>query len=170
VSGVPVSGGAVGGGAVGGGAVGGVPVSGVRRSSSATVWEQVVGYSRAVAAGDYIFVSGCTSVDGAQFVHPGDAYAQTARAIENIRTGLEPLGAELSDVVRTRLYVTDISLWQEYGRAHAEAFGAARPATTMIQVSALVDARMLVEIEAVAYRPGTRGLAGDAVGGAGAAP
>ena len=138
-------------------------MSGVRRSSSATVWERAVGYSRAVAAGDYVFVSGCTSVDGAQFVHPGDAYAQTVRAIENIQTGLEPLGAELSDVVRTRLYVTDISLWEEYGRAHAEAFGATPPAATMIQVSALVDARMLVEVEAVAYKPGIGGPAGDAV-------
>ena len=144
-------------------------MSGVRRSSSATVWEQSVGYSRAVAAGDYVFVSGCTSVDGAQFVHPGDAYAQTVQAIENIRTGLEPLGAGLSDVVRTRLYVTDITLWEEYGRGHAEAFGATRPAATMIQVSALVDARMLVEVEAVAYKPGIGGPAGDTAGDAVAA-
>jgi enamine deaminase RidA (YjgF/YER057c/UK114 family) len=113
-----------------------------------------VGYSRAVAAGDYIFVSGCTSVAGAEFVHPGDAYAQTVQAIANVRTALEELGASLADVVRTRMLVTDISRWQEYGRAHGEAFGAVLPATSMIQISALIDARMLVEVEAVAYKPG----------------
>jgi enamine deaminase RidA (YjgF/YER057c/UK114 family) len=129
-------------------------VTEIRKVSSGTRWEPIVGYSRAVAAGDYIFVSGCTSVAGAEFVHPGDAYAQTAQAISNVRTALEELGASLADVVRTRMLVTDISRWQEYGRAHGEAFGAVLPATSMIQISALIDARMLVEVEAVAYKPG----------------
>ncbi len=120
--------------------------------SSGTSWEPVVGYSRAVAAGDFVFVSGCTSVRDGVPVHPGDAYAQTAQAIANAATALEQLGAGLADVVRTRLFVTDISRWQEYGRAHAEAFGAAPPATSMLEVSGLIDARMLVEVEAVAYR------------------
>ena len=127
----------------------------IRRVSSGTRWEPIVGYSRAVAAGDYIFVSGCTSVAGAEFVHPGDAYAQTVQAIANVRTALEELGAGLADVVRTRLFVTDISRWQEYGRAHGEAFADVLPATSMIQVSGLIDARMLVEVEAVAYKPGS---------------
>jgi enamine deaminase RidA (YjgF/YER057c/UK114 family) len=127
---------------------------GTRRVSSGTHWEPVVGYSRAVAAGDYVFVSGCTSVAGAEFVHPGDPYAQTAQAIANVRAALETLGAGLADVVRTRLFVTDISRWQEYGRAHGEAFASVVPATSMIEVSALIDPRMLVEVEAVAYSPG----------------
>jgi len=130
-------------------------VTEIRRVSSGTRWEPIVGYSRAVAAGDYIFVSGCTSVAGAEFVHPGDAYAQTVQAIANVRLALEGLGAGLADVVRTRLFVTDISRWQEYGRAHGEAFADVLPATSMIQVSGLIDARMLVEVEAVAYKPGS---------------
>src|SRR5215467_4267570 len=109
----------------------------VRRYSSGTIWEPVVGYSRAVAAGDFVFVSGCTSVDGARFVHAGDAYAQAARAISNAAAALAGLGASLADVVQTRMYVTDISRWQEIGRAHAEAFGDIRPAATMVQVDAL---------------------------------
>lgn len=127
----------------------------IRKVSSGTRWEPIVGYSRAVAAGDYIFVSGCTSVAGAEFVHPGDAYAQTVQAIANVSTALEELGAGLADVVRTRLFVTDISRWQEYGRAHGEAFADVLPATSMIQVGGLIDARMLVEVEAVAYKPGS---------------
>ena len=126
----------------------------VRKVSSGTRWEPIVGYSRAVAAGDYIFVSGCTSVAGAEFVHPGDAYAQTAQAIANVAAALDELGAGLADVVRTRMFVTDISRWQEYGRAHGQAFGGVLPATSMVAVSALIDARMLVEVEAVAYKPG----------------
>jgi enamine deaminase RidA (YjgF/YER057c/UK114 family) len=125
-----------------------------RRYSSGTRWEPVVGYSRAVAAGDYVFVSGCTSVVGAEVVHEGDAYAQTARAIGNVSAALTGLGASLHDVVSTRMYVTDISLWEDYGRAHAEAFGEVRPAATMVEVSGLVDPALLVEVEAVAYRPG----------------
>jgi len=113
-----------------------------------------VGYSRAVAAGDLVIVSGCTSVDGAEFVHPGDAYAQTVEAIKNAAEGLAGLGASLADVIQTRMYVTDISRWQEFGRAHGQAFGEVRPATTMVQVAALIEPEMLVEIEVVAYRPG----------------
>ncbi len=125
-----------------------------RRVSSGTLWEPVVGYSRAVAAGDFVFVSGCTSVAGAEFVHEGDAYAQTAQAISNVRDALAELGLMLSDVVRTRMFVTDIARWEEYGRAHGAAFGDIMPATSMIGVSALIDPRMLIEIEAVAHRPG----------------
>ena len=117
-------------------------------------WEKIVGYSRAVAAGDYVFVTGCTSIDGAEFVHLGDAEAQTRQAIANVAAALAKLGCELADVVRTRMFVTDISRWEEYGRAHGEAFGQVMPATSMIGVSALIDPRMLVEVEAVAYKPG----------------
>jgi enamine deaminase RidA (YjgF/YER057c/UK114 family) len=125
-----------------------------RSVSSGAVWEPVVGYSRAVAAGDFIFVAGCTSIDGAQFVHPGDAGAQTTQAIANVRAALEALGAGLADVVRTRMFVTDMTRWEEYGRAHGAAFGETMPATSMIGVAALVDPRMLVEVEAIAYKPG----------------
>ena len=125
-----------------------------RKISTSTPWEPVVGYSRAVAAGDFVFVSGCTSTDGGEFVHGGDAYAQTGQALRNVADALGRLGLGLADVVRTRIYVTDISRWEEYGRAHSAAFGDTMPATTMIQVAAVVDPRMLVEVEAVAYRPG----------------
>jgi enamine deaminase RidA (YjgF/YER057c/UK114 family) len=125
-----------------------------RRFSSGGTWEQAVGYSRAVAAGDYIFVSGCTSVDGTQLVHEGDAQAQAAQAIANVAAALGGLGASLADVVSTRMLVTDISRWAEYGKAHGEAFGGIAPAATMVEVRALIDPRMLIEIEAIAYRPG----------------
>ena len=128
-----------------------------RKISTDTPWEPVVGYSRAVAAGDFVFVAGCTSVSGGQFVHEGDAEAQTRQAIANVARALERLGVGLADVVRTRMFVTDISRWQEYGRAHGAAFGAALPATSMVEVSALVDPRMLVEVEAVAYKQGIGG-------------
>ena len=135
-----------------------------RRVSSGAAWEPIVGYSRAVAAGDFVFVTGCTSIDGAEFVHPDDAYAQTARAIANIGSALGKLGVSLADVVRTRIYVTDISRWEEYGRAHGEVFGEILPATSMIQVSGLIDPRMLVEVEAVAYTPGIGTGSGDGSG------
>jgi enamine deaminase RidA (YjgF/YER057c/UK114 family) len=125
-----------------------------KRVSTGAVWEPVVGYSRAVAAGDFVFVTGCTSIDGADVVHPGDAYAQTRQAIANVATALDKLGCQLADVVRTRIFVTSISRWQEYGRAHGEAFAEVMPATSMIEVSALIDPRMLVEVEAIAYKPG----------------
>jgi enamine deaminase RidA (YjgF/YER057c/UK114 family) len=147
-------------------------VPGTRRVSSGAVWEPLVGYSRAIAAGDFIFVSGSTSIDGGEFVYPDDAYAQTKQAIANIGSALEALGASLDDVVRTRVYVTDISRWQEYGRAHAEAFGAVMPATSMIEISGLIDPRMLVEVEAIAYKPGlgaglSAGLGAAGLGAAG---
>ena len=125
-----------------------------RKISTGTRWEPVVGYSRAVAAGDFVFVAGCTSVDGAQFVHEDDAYAQTEQALRNVADALDRLGLGLADVVSTRIYVTDIARWEEYGRAHGAAFGDIMPAATMIEISALVNPRMLVEVEAVAYRAG----------------
>jgi enamine deaminase RidA (YjgF/YER057c/UK114 family) len=125
-----------------------------RRLSTGGPWEQPAGYSRAVAAGDYVFVSGCTSMAGAQLVHEGDPEAQTAQAIANVAEALTALGAGLGDVVRTRMFVTDISRSAEYGRAHGAAFGEIRPASSMIGVAALIDPRMLVEVEADAYRPG----------------
>ena len=131
----------------------GGPAGEIRRVSSGAPWERVVGYSRAVAAGDFIFVSGCTAVRDGVPAHPGDAYAQAVLAIANAAAALARLGAGLADVVRTRIYVTDISRWPEVGRAHAEAFGSAPPATSMVQVSALIDPALLVEVEAVAYRP-----------------
>jgi len=125
-----------------------------RRIASGAPWEPIVGYSRAVAAGDHVWVTGCTSLRDGQVVHEGDAYAQTRQAIGNVEWALEQAGATLADVVRTRIFVTDISRWEEYGRAHGEAFADTMPATSMVEVSALIDARMLVEVEAVAYRPG----------------
>jgi enamine deaminase RidA (YjgF/YER057c/UK114 family) len=126
-----------------------------RKVSSGAPWESVVGYSRAVAAGDNIWVTGCTSIVDGEVVHDGDPYEQTAQAIRNIAWALEQLGSSLEDVVRTRIFVTDISRWEEYGRAHGEAFGEVLPATSMVQVSALIDPRMMVEVEAVAYKPGS---------------
>lgn len=99
-------------------------------------------------------MTGCTSLRDSQVVHEGDAYAQTRQAIRNLEWALEQAGATLADVVRTRIFVTDISRWEEYGRAHGEAFADTMPATSMVEVSALIDPRMLVEVEAVAYRPG----------------
>jgi enamine deaminase RidA (YjgF/YER057c/UK114 family) len=125
-----------------------------KRVSTGAVWEPIVGYSRAVAAGDFVFVTGCTSIDGAEVIHEGDAYAQTGQAIANVAAALSKLGCGLADVVRTRIFVTDIARWQEYGRAHGEAFAEVMPATSMIEVSGLIDPRMLVEVEAVAFKPG----------------
>jgi enamine deaminase RidA (YjgF/YER057c/UK114 family) len=126
-----------------------------RKISTGTKWEAVVGYSRAVAAGDNIWVTGCTSIVDGEVVHEGDPYEQTAQAIRNVAWALEELDSSLDDVVRTRIFVTDISRWEEYGRAHGEAFGDILPATSMVQVSGLIDPRMLVEVEAVAYKPGS---------------
>ena len=126
-----------------------------RKVSSGAPWESVVGYSRAVAAGDNIWVTGCTSLVDGEVVHEGDPYAQTAQAIRNVAWALGQLDSSLEDVVRTRIFVTDISRWEEYGRAHGEAFGEIMPASSMVQVSALIDPRMMVEVEAVAYKPGS---------------
>ena len=131
-----------------------------RRVSSDAPWEQAVGYSRAVAAGDFIFVTGCTSVLHGEVVHEGDAAAQMAQAIDNVGSALARLGAGLTDVVRTRMFVTDITRWPEIGEAHRVAFGDVMPATTMVQVAALIDPRLLVEVEAVAYKPGAGGGGG----------
>ncbi|MCF6746109.1 RidA family protein [Blastococcus sp. KM273128] len=115
-------------------------------------WEPVVGYSRIVVRGDTAWVSGTTAlVDGA-VAHPGDAAGQTRQVLATIERSLERAGFALSDVVRTRMYVTDISRWEEVGRAHGEVFGAIRPASTMVEVSALIDPELLVEIEADAVR------------------
>lgn len=119
--------------------------------STGTAWEPIVGYSRAVRAGRVIHVSGTTSTDEhGKVVGVGDAAAQTRQTILNIRIALNALGADLSDVVRTRMYVTDIGRWEEIGRVHGEAFGAVRPATSMVEVSRLIDPDLMVEIEAEA--------------------
>jgi enamine deaminase RidA (YjgF/YER057c/UK114 family) len=128
-----------------------------RRVSSDAPWEPIVGYSRAVAAGDHVWVTGCTSIVDGEVVHEGDMAAQTAQALRNVAWALAQVGASLEDVVRTRIFVTDIDRWEEAGRAHGAAFGPTAPATSMVEVSRLIDPRMLVEVEAVAYRPGVGG-------------
>ena len=124
----------------------------VIRLGSGAPWEGIVGYSRVVVRGDTAWVSGTTSVVDGTVAHPGDAAAQTRQALAAIEESLERAGFRLADVVRTRMLVTDISRWEEIGRAHGEVFGEIRPATSMVQVAALVDPDMLVEIEADAVR------------------
>jgi enamine deaminase RidA (YjgF/YER057c/UK114 family) len=124
----------------------------VTRIGSGSPWEGIVGYSRVVVRGDAAWVSGTTAIVDGTVVCPGDAAGQTRHVLTTITSALERAGFTMNDVVRTRIYVTDISRWEEVGRAHGEVFGDVRPATTMVQVAALIDPAMLVEIEAEAVR------------------
>jgi enamine deaminase RidA (YjgF/YER057c/UK114 family) len=127
----------------------------IQRVFSKAPWEEKVGYCRALKAGNTIYVTGTAPVNEAGTgVHaPGDARAQAQRCLELIERALKQLGAARGNVVRTRMFVTDISRWEEYGRAHAEFFGRDKPATTMVEVKALIDPGMLIEIEADAFSP-----------------
>lgn len=126
---------------------------GIERFGSGTKWEPIVGYSRAVAAGPFVFVAGTTATGEDGDIVGGDsAYEQTRHALANLERALVSAGASLKDVVQTRLYVTDIERWDEVARAHGEVFADIRPVTAMVEVSRLIDPVMLVEIEAIACR------------------
>jgi enamine deaminase RidA (YjgF/YER057c/UK114 family) len=117
--------------------------------SSGAKWESIVGYSRAVKVGQRIYVTGTTATDEeSNIVGVGDAYAQTIQCIKNIERAIKHFGSGLESIVRTRMFVTDISRWEEHGRAHGEFFREIMPATTMVEVSKLIDPDMLIEIEA----------------------
>lgn len=119
--------------------------------SSGAKWENIVGYSRAVRIGNLIEVSGTTSFQDGQVVGKNDLYAQTKKCLEIIEAALIKAGSGMKDVIRTRIFVTDITQWEEAGRAHGEFFGEIKPATSMVQVAALIDPELLVEVEATAY-------------------
>lgn len=121
-----------------------------QKLSSGAVWESLVGYSRAVRAGNIIEVAGTTAVEDGQIIGSGNAYEQTKCILSKIKKAIEALGGDIQQVTRTRMYVTNIQDWQEIGRAHGEMFGEIRPATTMVEVKGLIDKEMLVEIEATA--------------------
>lgn len=125
-----------------------------QRTYSGAPWENKVGYCRALRAGDHVYVTGTAPVDeeGGCYA-PGNAYEQAKRCLEIIQVALQDLGADLNCVVRTRMFVTDISRWEQYGRAHAEFFATNPPATTMVEVKSLIDPAMLVEIEVDALCP-----------------
>jgi enamine deaminase RidA (YjgF/YER057c/UK114 family) len=127
----------------------------VERHGSGVEYESVVGYSRVVRAGSNVWVAGCTATteDGV-IAGVGDPYAQAQQALSNLEAALAMVGARLEDVVRTRMYVTDITHWEAVGRAHGEVFADIRPVTAMLEVSALIDPRMMVEIEADAFLGG----------------
>lgn len=127
-------------------------MAGLARFGSGAPWERSFGYSRAVRAGDFVFVAGTTAIDEDGVVRaPGDAAGQVDVALDGIEAALASAGARMEQVVQTRMFVTDISRADEIGRAHGDRFGAFAPVTSMVQVEALIDPRMLVEIEAVAY-------------------
>ena len=126
----------------------------VRRAFTGAPWEKQVGYCRALRAGDHIYVTGTAPVtENGQVFSPGDGYAQAKRCLEIIGKALAELGADMSAIVRTRMFVTDISRWAEFGRAHREFFADHPPATSMVEVRSLIDPAMLIEIEADAVCP-----------------
>lgn len=121
--------------------------------SSGSPWEEVVGYSRAVRIGNVVEVAGTTAVNGDELIGEGSVYEQTRFIFQKINKALTEAGSSLNDVVRTRMYITDISKWEEAGKAHGEVFREIKPASTMVEVSALIDSRLLIEIEVTAVIP-----------------